>query len=461
MIELPGWNSCGECVEEEGCCDLMRIVHITPGAGGMHCGNCFRDNALVKALRDAGHDTLMIPLYLPMTLDEEDQSAGTPIFFGGINVYLEQKSSFFRSTPRWLKQLLDRPALLRWASGKAAKTRAADVGELTISMLRGEEGNQARELEELIAWLKPGGRPNIICLSNALLCGLARRLKQAFRVPVVCFLQGEDSFLDQLPETHRARAWATLKERARDIDLFVAPSAYFAGLMQERLGLSDSRVRIVHNGLNLQGFSQAPPPAVPTLGYFARMCREKGLDTLVDAFIHLRLHTDLKTLRLRVGGSCGPADHSFVSSLQEKLVDAGLGADCEFLRNVSREEKQGFYRSLTVMSVPARFGEAFGLYLIEAMASGVPVVQPRVAAFPEIVAVSGGGVLCEPEDPVALAEQIHSLLKDPSRHASIARAGRQSALAEFNVERMAEKLAELYAELARAGEPVRSRGTKE
>ena len=84
--------------------DTVTIVQITPGAGAMYCGNCFRDNALVAALRQMGHDVTMVPLYLPLTLDEEDQSAGTPIFFGGINVYLEQKLGLFRKAPRWLRR---------------------------------------------------------------------------------------------------------------------------------------------------------------------------------------------------------------------------------------------------------------------------------------------------------------------------------------------------------------------
>src|SRR5437867_12761360 len=128
----------------------MNIIQLTPGAGAMFCGNCFRDNALVAALRRMGHDVLMVPLYLPLTLDEEDQSAGTPIFFSGINVYLEEKSALFSKTPGWLHDLLAAPRLLKWAAGKAAKTQAADLGELTLSMLRGEEGNQGRELAQLI-----------------------------------------------------------------------------------------------------------------------------------------------------------------------------------------------------------------------------------------------------------------------------------------------------------------------
>src|SRR6185295_6876350 len=194
----------------------MTIVQITPGAGGMYCGNCFRDNALVAALRQLGHQVLMVPLYLPMTLDEEDQSRGTPIFFSGINVYLEQKSPLFRHAPGWLHHLLESPGLLRWAAGKAAKTRPDELGDLTISMLRGEEGNQSRELDELIGWLKQHPHPDVICLSNALLAGLARKLKQQLRSRIVCMLQGEDYFLDSMPAATRDLAWRTLAERARD-----------------------------------------------------------------------------------------------------------------------------------------------------------------------------------------------------------------------------------------------------
>src|SRR5207249_3089859 len=234
----------------------MNIVQITPGAGGMYCGNCFRDNALVAALRQQGHEVLMVPLYLPMTLDEEDQSAGTPIFFSGINVYLEQKSSFFRHAPDWLHRLLESPALLKWAAGKAARTRAEELGDLTISMLRGEEGNQARELDELIGWLKQKPHPDVICLSNALLAGLVRKLKQELRSPVVCMLQGEDYFLDSLPQAQRDEAWKTLAARAAEADLFLAPSRYFGDLMCRRLNLPADRVRVVFNGINLEGYDK-------------------------------------------------------------------------------------------------------------------------------------------------------------------------------------------------------------
>jgi glycosyltransferase involved in cell wall biosynthesis len=437
---------------------LMNIVQITPGAGGMFCGNCFHDNALVAGLRRLGHSTLMVPLYLPMRLDEEDQSAGTPIFFGGINVYLEQKSVLFRSAPNWLRELLDSPGLLKWAAGKAAKTRPDQVGDLTISMLRGEEGNQARELEALIQWLEDQPHPEIICLSNALLVGMARRLKQALRSRVVCLLQGEDYFLDSLPALDRDLAWQTLSERAADVDLFVAPSRYFGELMSRRLRLGADKVKVVHDGINLDGFEPGPAsrsqtagtvsPA-PILGYFARMCREKGLDTLIEAFILIRKRGRIPGLKLKIGGGCGPTDDRFVQPLHERLETEGLSSDVEFHPNLSRAAKQDFLRSLTLMSVPARFGESFGLYVIEALASGVPLVQPRTAVFPELIEATGGGVLCEPENPQSLADSIEKLLSDRGRLRALGEAGRRAVVERFNAGHMSRQMEKLFHELHR------------
>ena len=429
----------------------MRIVQITPGAGGMFCGNCFRDNALVAALRKMGHETLMVPLYLPMRLEDEDQSAGTPVFFGGLNVYLQEKSSLFRTAPKWLHDLLASPALLKWAAGRSAKTRTGDLGDLTISMLRGEEGNQSRELDELLAWLKQQPRPDVICLSNALLIGMVRRLKSTLRAPVIVFLQGEDTFLDALPEPARAQAWEVLSARAAEADLFIAPSRYFAELMQQRLELPAERVLVIHNGINLEGFSPATsPPDPPVLGYFARMCPEKGLDQLVDAFIHLRQRATVPNLRLRVGGGCGPSDEPFVNSLRTKLRRAKLEQDTEFHPNVSRAAKLEFLRSLSVFSVPAVYGEAFGLYVIEAMAAGVPVVQPRHAAFPELIEATEGGLICDPGDPKALATGIENLLRDSILRGSFADKARKSVLRDFGIDTFANRLLQEYEKVVAA-----------
>lgn len=422
----------------------------------MYCGNCFRDNMLVAALRRRGHSTLMVPLYLPLTLEEEDRSAGTPVFFGGVNVYLQQKSALFRSAPRWLHDLLASERLLRWTSQFASRTRPQDVGELTVSMLRGEAGNQTRELDELIAWLRTQPRPDVICLSNCLLIGLARRLKADLGVAVVCMLQGEDSFLDALPARERDIAWETVGERAREADLLVAPSHYFAERMSRRLNLSADRLRVVNNGISLVGYEGTMPrspaealPPGPSLGYFARMCPEKGLATLVDTFLLLKKRDRVKNLRLRVGGGCGPGDEAFVRTLRTKLRANGVEGDTEFHPNLDRASKIEFLRSLSVFSVPALYGEAFGLYLIEAWAAGVPVVQPRHAAFPELIEVTGGGLLCEPGSPESLADSVETLLLDPAKRASLADAGRAAVERHFTDTRMAEQMTEAFEQALR------------
>lgn len=425
----------------------MNIVQITPGAGGMYCGGCFRDNALVAALRKLGHDTLMLPLYLPLTLDEADQSAGTPIFFSGVNVYLEQKLPWFRRAPDWLHRALASPRLLQLLGGMAGKTRANEVGELTVSMLRGEEGNQAREVQELVAWLKANHQCDVISLSNALLVGMARKIKEELRVPIVCMLQGEDTFLDGLPEPHRADAWKILSERARDIDLFIAPSGYFADLMAQRLRLPPESVRVVHNGIVTDGYVGRNPESRKTsssvVGYFARMCREKGLELAVDVFIELKKRGRVPQLQFRIGGGCGPGDEAFVTQQQAKLSEAGVLGDVQFFKNVTREEKIQFLESLDVFCTPALYGEAFGLYILEALAAGVPVVQPRHAAFPEIVEATNGGLIADP-NAGALTAAVEELLLNPAKARALGNAGRSAVLQHFNVQRMADGVLNTY-----------------
>jgi glycosyltransferase involved in cell wall biosynthesis len=427
----------------------MNIVQITPGAGAMYCGNCFRDNAMVKALLQQGHRALMVPVYLPLTLDEEDQSRGVPVFFNGVNVYLEQKSEWFRAAPDWLHRLTASKTLLNWAAGRAAKTRASDLGDLTLSMIRGEEGNQNRELSELIAFLKTQPKIDIVCLSNALLAGMARRIKSELCVPVACVLQGEDTFLDALPDSHRAETWKTLSARCAEIDLFIAPSRYFADRMRERLGLQQNRVRMIFDGINTEGYD-APLTEKkiepPTLGYFARMCREKGLETLVEAFIILKKRGRVANLRLKIGGGCGPTDEPVVAAVRQKLTKEGCIGDAQFFPNVDRAGKIDFLRSLTVMSVPAMYGESFGLYLVEAWACGVPVVQPQHAAFPEMIEASGGGVLCEPGNAQSLAEALEPLLLDSALSRRLGEAGRKAVFERFTAQNMARETVRAFEE---------------
>ncbi|HZV36713.1 MAG TPA: glycosyltransferase family 4 protein, partial [Verrucomicrobiae bacterium] len=251
----------------------------------------------------------------------------------------------------------------------------------------------------------------------------------------------------------RELTWKTLAERCPDIDLFIPPSQYFARLMRERLNLPEHRIRVIYNGINLEGFEPAPhnaqPSSAPTMGFFARMCREKGLDTLVEAFIILKERDTVKNLKLKVGGGCSPVDLPLVNTLRERLKAKVFLDNVEFHPNVDRAAKLAFLRSLSVFSVPALYGEAFGLYVIEALASGVPVVQPHHAAFPELVELSGGGVLCEPGKPKALADALETLLLDPFRPGALGAAGRKSVEEKFSAEAMAKGTINAFAELTK------------
>jgi len=262
-------------------------------------------------------------------------------------------------------------------------------------------------------------------------------------------LQGEDWFLDGLGEPFRTQAWQTLGERLREVDVLMAPSRYFAELMASRAGLPVERIAIVPNGINLAGYPAEtgrarPVPNPPVLGYFARMSRDKGVDLLVDAFLLLKARGKVPGLKLRVGGGCGPTDEPVVQEQLAKLRQAGVETDAEFCRNLSREEKVRFLASLSVFSVPARYGEAFGLYVVEALAAGVPVVQPRTAAFPELVAASGAGVLCERDNAKALAEALEALLLDPARCERFSGAAVRAAREQFSVEAMARQTLEVF-----------------
>lgn len=421
----------------------MRIVQLTPGAGGMFCGACMRDNALSAALRKLGHDVTMLPLYTPLTLDEESRSAGR-VFFGGVNVYLQQKSALFRHTPGWFDKPLDNPGLLRAATRLAVKTEPEDLGELTLSVLRGEEGRQAKELNKLAAWLRKQPHPDVLCLSNILLSGMAPRLRAALGVPIVCTLQGEDFFVDNLPSSQRDQAWELLRQRAAEIDAFIAVSRYYGGVMRERLRLPAEKVHVVHNGIDLTGYEPAPQkPTQPAIGYLARLAPEKGLRTLVEAFKILRARGKTEDARLRVAGSLTAGDEAFVRELRADLARAGLARQAEFLPNLNRRQKIAFLQSLTVFSVPATYGESFGLYVLEALACAVPVVQPRHGPFPEILEATGGGVLCAPDDPADLAAKLEALLLDDAQRTALGVAGRQKVRAEFSVERAAREVAQV------------------
>lgn len=423
----------------------MRIAYIAAGAADMYCGSCLHDNTLAAALQKMGHDAVLIPTYTPLRIDGPSVSQDR-IFFGALNVYLEQKAAAFRHTPGILHRLLDRPGLIRRAARLGASTDPTELGDLTYSILQGEEGFQAKELEKLVAWLRDDLRPDIVHLTNSMFAGFARELKRELRVPVVCSLQGEDLFLDQLREPWKTRVRELLCDRARDIDAFQVNSTWYAGTMAEYLGgIDPQRMFVVPLGLRLAGHGgeERSADGPLTIGYLARICPEKGLHVLVEAF-RLLAERNPGKVRLRVAGYLGARDRRYLEDLETRLAGWGLSGAYERVGEVDRDEKIRFLQSLDVLSVPTTYREPKGLFLLEALANGVPVVQPRHGAFPEMIEATGGGLLVEPESPEDLARGLEELLRDPGRRRELGRTGREAVHARFDDRAEAEATVRVY-----------------
>ncbi len=417
----------------------MRILHLTPGTGSFHCGSCLRDHALIRALRSRGHDAIMAPLYLPLVTDREVSNPEIPVQVGGVSLYLQEKMPWLRYVPRFLLSWLNSPALLRFAGGFISMTSPRDLGRMTLGALAGEDGNQWPEWRRALDWIKNEVKPDVISLSNGLLLGLCPVIERDLGIPVVASLQGEDSFLDTLVEPYREQCWEAMRRNAQHVTRFVAASRYYADSMRDRLGVSAEKMTVVHNGLELTSFAAAKPDQNwPTIGYFARMIHGKGLTTLVDAYIELHRRGSVPRLKLKIGGSKTAGDEKYLAGLRAKLKAAGCEGRVEWHPNVSFTDKVKFFRDLTVFSVPATYGEAFGLYILESIASGVPVVQPRHAAFPELIEITQGGVLCEPDDVKSLADALETTLQDSLLREKLINQGMARVRSEFSATKMAE-----------------------
>jgi glycosyltransferase involved in cell wall biosynthesis len=435
----------------------MRIAYIAAGAGGMYCGSCIHDNALATALMGLGHEVALLPAYTPLRTDEENVSEER-VFYGALNVYLQHTSAFFRRMPRVFDRLFDQRRLLGWVSRLGATTDPRDLGDLTLDVLRGEAGGQAKELDKLVDWLATTYRPDIVQITNSMLLGLVRRLKEELDVPVVVAVQGEDLFLDQLPEAQGRQVTQELRRRAADADLFVAPSRDYAGRMATRLGQDPSRMRVVPLGIKLDGHGVAAPKEdrggasrASTIGYLARICPDKGLHRLVDAFIELAAGESTRPeLRLRVAGYLGPRDREYWGEQETRLREAGLSEATDFVGEVDRDGKIDFLSSLNVLCVPTVYEEPKGLFALEAMANGVPVVLPRHGSFPEMVADTGGGVLFDPDSGEDLVAALRRLVDDREQRATLGRRGKEAVHSKRGAAAMAEATLEVYRELLRA-----------
>jgi len=432
----------------------MKVAYLTAGAGGMYCGSCMRDNTLAAALLRGGRDVVLIPVYSPIRTDETDVSQSC-VYYGGINIFLQQQSGLFRHTPRLFDRLLDYPPLLRRAMKSAGSTTPSDVTPLIISILQGEAGAQRKELARLIDGLAELN-VQLVHLPNALFVGLARRMTEALGVPVVCTLTGEDIFIDKLPDSAQAEVVELIRQGSRHVAAFLSLTRYYANHAGERFGLPPEKVHYVPMGIcaeerddqpNDDAHLQAGNDGPFTIGYLARICPDKGTHLLCDAFEEL--HRRGRECRLVIAGYTGSGDRGYHERLQARLVGQNLQGFVEFLGEVDRAGKFDMLRRIDVLSVPTLYREAKGLYILEALSQGVPVVQPDHGSFPELIEATGGGILFEPHSATALADALERLMDDPSLRASLGRAGRAAVRASFTDDIMAEKVWDVFERVAR------------
>jgi glycosyltransferase involved in cell wall biosynthesis len=256
--------------------------------------------------------------------------------------------------------------------------------------------------------------------------------------------------VDALPEPQRVAVWDLLADRASDVDVFISVSNYYKYFMCEHLKVSADRIHVVYNGVDLEGHENTDLPTdPPVIGYLERQCREKGFAMLVEAFMLLKKSGKVPGVKLRIAGGKIPEDEPLIKEAHQRLEKQNISGDVEFLPNLTREEKLDFLRDISILSVPAEHREAFGVYIIEAMASGVPVVQPRHGAFIELMEATGGGVLCEPDDAQALADAMESLLLYPKRARELGTRGRKAVFKNFSAERMARGMMKVLESVAK------------
>lgn len=427
----------------------MKIINVVPGFGSVfYCGNCLRDGVFVKTLKEMGHEPVMMPLYLPLAARDFDNDTGMPVFYGAVNIYLKQNYRFFRHMPGWMERFFNSGPVLKFAARQSGSTRAEGLEEMTISMLQGSEGHQNIELRQLIDYLRDHEKPDLVHLSNALLLGLAESIKKELNIPVVCSLQDEDVWVDAMKPEFRGKTWALMGEKARFVDAFVAVSNFFAGVMKQKMNLPENKIHVSYIGVNPDLYKVVSPSLdPPIIGYLSRMCEENGFEIIVDAFIKLKKKQGFNNTRLRLTGGMTGDDRRFINKQVTKLKKEGFWDDVEWFNDFSTEALPSFMNGLTVLSVPVLKGEAFGLYQLEALASGIPVVQPSIGAFPEIAEKSRGGLIYEPNTSEALAEALAGVFSKPDLLRQMSLNGRSEVINTFDSKKLTKQMTEIYSKL--------------
>jgi glycosyltransferase involved in cell wall biosynthesis len=443
----------------------MKILYLTGGAGRMYCGSCLRDNALATELIARGHDVILLPVYTPTFTDEPNVSQNR-VVLGGISAYLEQYVPLFRNTPAWLDGLWDSSWMLSLASRRSISTNPKMLGEMTVSVLKGESGFQRKEIRKLVDWLKTEPLPDVML-------SLAGPLKRELNRPICCTLQGEDLFLDSLEEPYRAQALDLIRSHIEHVDLFLPISEFYAEFMPGYLGIPSEKMRVVPIGINLEGFDGAEGTHASgvqigthssgvqpnettrnvafTVGFLGRIAPEKGLHLLAQAYQLLRSKLGVTEARFEAAGWMAADCKSYLGDIKQSFADSGLASEFHYRGVLDRPQKIEFLRTLDVMSVPATYDEPKGVSLLEAMACGVPLVQPRRGAFTEIVEKTAGGLLVEPDDAQSLAQGILNLYQDRRLAGELGTNGARGVREHYSAAHMADRALAAYESVINRG----------
>jgi glycosyltransferase involved in cell wall biosynthesis len=420
----------------------MHIAIVTAGGAGMYCGSCMHDNTWARGLLDFGEQVTLIPTYTPLRVDEENASSKR-VFLGGLNVYLKTRSRLWRALPGFMTRWVDIPSVIQFATKFGVSSDAKELGELTVAMLQADSGPQQGQYLELADYIAKELRPDVVCFSNSLLAGALPALRRQFAGPILCTLQGDDIFLDRLVEPHRSRVFALLKGLTTQFDEFVTHSRFYRDHMARYLGIPVEKFRLLPLSIDLRGHTGEPRirEGQPfTIGYFARVCPEKGLHQLVDAFrIFRRSHPKS---RLLAGGYLGKRDTAYFEQIKRDTAD--LGDSFEYIGSPDRDGKQAFFQQIDVLSIPTVYQEPKGLSVLESLANGVPVILPAHGAFPELIQATGGGELVTPGDPKALAAALERFLLNPDLRLELGKRGRETVHGHFHPQVLANQTLQLF-----------------
>jgi glycosyltransferase involved in cell wall biosynthesis len=429
----------------------MKIVYLITGSGGsFYCSNCYRDMLYFRAIRKVpGTIANAIPLYLPPDSETNRENLfDKHVFFGAVSLYLREKVKLFRNMPRFLEKIFDSSPILKLAAHMAGTTRSEGLEDMTLNMIEGDNAFRPNEMNRLVSYLTEEGKPDIIHLSNALILGLARQLKKRMDVKIVCSLLNEDDWIDDMAEPYLSQAWKMIAAESVYVDSFITPSRYYKEFFIGKTGVKGDNIYVVPLGFEPPEYAKPKniikPPAI---GFFNRISYHNGFDKLADAFIQLKMQNRIPDLTLNVCGGYTGDDKHFIATQIKKIKEKDLQKSIRIYPEFSGEKKTEFFNDVDVISVPVRKYDGYGLYILEANSAGIPVVQPATGAFPEILDMTGGGLIYSPDTVDELTESLFRMLSDRELRNKTGKSGSNNVRSLLSLGKMSSGLSQVYNEL--------------